>query len=393
MTKPHQFPPALLILLALAACNFNLSQALSQTPSPPIPANELKLHQIQLIGTHNSYHIEPAAGLKTFIRAAGLSLLQSIEYSHRPLKEQLSQLGVRQLELDIFADPHGGLFAKPLGRTLSLASGGDPGHDPNTNGLLEQPGFKVLHAPGFDFATNSPTLEVALQEIQAWSKSSPGHLPVMVLLELKESAPGPSGVQPVAFTPELLRQLHSLIESSVPREQCLIPQDLCEPDDSCVRDAVLAHGWPLLKNIRGRLFFCLDNEGSWTSRWLQAMESVTAPRVFVSVPPEHPQAAWLKRNDPEHQFSEIQSLVQRNFLIRTRADADTLQSRSGETQRRELAFASGAQYISTDFPVADSRFTDYAVRWPKHAIARRNPVAKHSDTPITETTEWLYEPH
>lgn len=392
MTTTPRFPQLLLPLLALAACNFAVSTAFCQTPAAPLPDNLLRLHQIQLIGTHNSYHIEPAQGLKPFIRAAGISLLQSIEYSHRPLTEQLSQLGVRQLELDIYADPHGGLFAKPLGRTLTLASGGDAGPDPNNNGVLEQPGFKILHAPGFDFATNSPTLETALKEIQAWSKSAPNHLPVMVLLELKEYAPGPSGVQPVAFTPELLHQLHTLIESSVPREQCLIPADLLEPGDNCIRDAVLARGWPLLTNVRGRLLFCLDNEGSWTRRWLQAMETVAAPRVFVSVPPEHPQAAWMKCNDPEHQFNEIQSLVRRNFLVRTRADADTRQSRSGETQRREQAFASGAQYISTDFPVADSRYTNYAVRWPKHAIGRRNPVARHSDTPVTETTEWLHEP-
>lgn len=384
-----RFPPIILALLACAACSFMASPAFSQTLAP---ADELRLHQIQLIGTHNSYHIEPAAGLKNLIRAASVSLLQSIEYSHRPLTEQLSQLGVRQLELDIYADPKGGLFAKPLGRTLVLASGGDAGSDPNAAGILEQPGFKVLHAPGFDFATNSPTLENALKEIQTWSRSLPNHFPVMVLLELKEFAPGPSGVQPVAFSPELIRQLHELLEACVPREQCILPQDLCQPGDGCVRDAVLSRGWPRLKDVRGRLFFCLDNEGDWTSRWLQAMESVATPRVFVSVPPEHPQAAWLKRNDPEHQFEEIRNLVRQNFLIRTRADADTRQSRSGETHRREQAFASGAQYISTDFPIADSRYTDYSVTWQKPAVGRRNPVSLPTNITANDANNWLQEP-
>jgi hypothetical protein len=355
--------------------------------------DDLRLHQIQVIGTHNSYHIEPAAGLKPLIRAAGASLLQSIEYTHRPLPEQLSRLTVRQLELDIYADPDGELFARPLGRALALAAGGDPGVDPNATGLLSQPGFKVLHAPGFDYATQVPTLSGAFEQIREWSVANPGHLPVMILLELKEFAPGPSGVQPVKYTAAVLRDLHQLISDTFPREACLIPEDLCEPGDECVRDAVLRRGWPKLSSIRGRVFFCLDNEGGWVERWLEAMRGIERPSVFVSVAPEHPQAAWLKRNDPVGQFAEIQELVQRNFLVRTRADADTRESRSGDTTRRERAFASGAQYISTDFPEADVRFTDYAVCWPAGVAGRRNPVSLSVGVKDgVADSDWLQEP-
>ncbi|MEY3175025.1 MAG: hypothetical protein RLZZ436_2939 [Planctomycetota bacterium] len=361
---------------------------------PVLTADDLRLHQIQVIGTHNSYHIEPAAGLKPFIRAAGSSLLESIEYTHRPLPEQLSRLVVRQLELDIYADPEGGLFAKPLGRALATAAGGEPGPDPNLAGGLAQPGFKVLHAPGFDYATHAPTLSGAFQQIHAWSEANPGHLPVMILLELKEFAPGPSGVEPVKFSPSLLREFHDVITACFPRGACLIPEDLCEPGDDCVRDAVLRRGWPKLEAVRGRVFFCLDNEGDWIARWLEAMQGVEQPRVFLSVSPEHPQAAWLKRNDPVGQFAEIQRLVRQNFLIRTRADADTRESRSGNAARRDRAFASGAQYISTDFPEADSRFTDYAVRWPEGVAGRRNPVALPLAAEVGVSEEnWLREPN
>jgi len=382
-----------MVQLAAVHCCFLFSFLLSLVPAVVI-ADDLRLHQIQVIGTHNSYHIEPAAGLKPFIRTAGAALLQSIEYTHRPLPEQLSRLGVRQLELDIYADPNGGLFARPLGRVLALAAGADPGADPNADGLLSQPGFKVLHAPGFDYATRTPTLSSAFEQIRTWSKANPGHLPVMILLELKEVAPGPSGVQPVKFTAPLLRDLHQLITHTFPQESCLTPQDLCEPGDSCVRDAVLRRGWPKVSTVRGRVFFCLDNEGGWVDRWLEAMDQIEQPRVFVSVSPEHPQAAWFKRNDPVSQFAEIQRLVRQNFLIRTRADADTSESRSGETARRERALASGAQYISTDFPEADSRFTDYAVQWPQGVAGRRNPVSLPVAANNAVTDEnWLREPH
>jgi len=66
--------------------------------------------------------------------------------------------------------------------------------------------------------------------------------------------------------------------------------------------------------------------------------------------------------------------VQQGYMVRTRADADTEQSRSGDTTRRDAAFASGAHFISTDYPVPDPDFTDYQVTMPGGNIARCNPV-------------------
>ena len=43
--------------------------------------------------------------------------------------------------------------------------------------------------------------------------------------------------------------------------------------------------------------------------------------------------------------------------------------------RREQALASGAQYVSTDYPVRDPRFTDYRVALPGGSAARPNPVS------------------
>jgi len=343
--------------------------------------DEIRLHEIQLIGTHNSYHLAPHAQVGSLIGTVSDSLLKSIEYSHRPLPEQLEQLQVRQLELDVYADPEGGLFANPIGRSLVVAAGQDPGPDPNADGSLIQPGFKVLHAPGFDFLTTVTTLRQAFLQVRTWSKSRPDHLPVMILLELKESAPGPTGVKVVRYSPELLQQLNALICEIFPADSRFSPQDLCAAEDTCVRDAVLRCGWPLLRDVRGRVFFCLDNEGPWTERYLQACATPKEAILFVSVSPEHPQAAWLKKNDPEQQFAEIQSLVDRHFLIRTRADADTLQSRGNDGSRREQAMASGAQYISTDFPQPQPGFSTYSVRWSDGQPARYNPRFSPAPSP------------
>ena len=76
-------------------------------------AGDPRLNQIQVIGTHNSYHIAPAPTVLGLIAAGGRRNAEALDYTHRPLAEQFSQLGIRQIELDVFADPKGGLFASP----------------------------------------------------------------------------------------------------------------------------------------------------------------------------------------------------------------------------------------------------------------------------------------
>ena len=79
-------------------------------------------------------------------------------------------------------------------------------------------------------------------------------------------------------------------------------------------------------------------------------------------------------NDPINDFDTIQRLVRDGFLVRTRADADTRQARTGDITQRDKAFSSGAQYISTDYHEPDRRLSDYSVRFPGGQVARSNPV-------------------
>jgi len=94
----------------------------------------------------------------------------------------------------------------------------------------------------------------------------------------------------------------------------------------------------------------------------------------VSVPPSHPAAAWMKDNDAVEDFDRIQRLVKAGFLVRTRADADTVEARTNDTRRRAKALASGAQFISTDYPEANPAFSPYAVRFDEGIVVRINPV-------------------
>jgi hypothetical protein len=113
---------------------------------------------------------------------------------------------------------------------------------------------------------------------------------------------------------------------------------------------VTTDGWPTLGEVRGQV-------------------------LFTSSPRGAPEAGFLKLNDPIGDADEIRQAVADGYVVRTRADADTVQARSGDTSMRDAALASGAQWVSTDYPVDDARFApDYSVSMPGGTPARCNPV-------------------
>ena len=135
-------------------------------------AGEIRLNHIQVIGTHNSYQIVPAPAIFDLVASAGRRRAEGLDYSHRPLTEQLSRLGIREIELDVFADPKGGLYAEPNLCKMVKNRGKDPGPDPAADGKLRKPGFKILHVQDVDFRTHTPTFVDVLKEIRSWSQGA-----------------------------------------------------------------------------------------------------------------------------------------------------------------------------------------------------------------------------
>jgi hypothetical protein len=81
------------------------------------------LNQVRVLGSHNSYHVEPRPALLAALLAFS-PIFSEIEYTHLPLEQQFDEQGIRQIEIDVFADPMGGLYAhrEGLGDT-ALESG------------------------------------------------------------------------------------------------------------------------------------------------------------------------------------------------------------------------------------------------------------------------------
>lgn len=332
----------------------------------------VRMNQIQAIGTHNSYRLAPPRELLSLIAIGSPKEAEALDYAHLPIVDQLNELKIRQLELDLYADPNGGLFANPIGyATLSRDQKETQPH-PNANGALDAPGMKVLHSPGFDYRSTEPTFVAALRSIRQWSQSHRSHIPILILVELKQSAVGPVLVNPVPFDREQLDSVDREIRSVFGEDEFISP-DQIRDQHKHLRDAVAANGWPLLEDVRGQVWFAMDNEGDIRDLYLHDHPSLRGRAMFVSVPPEHSAAAFRKLNDPVGQFREIQRAVHGGLIVRTRADAETRQARSGDTSRRDKAFQSGAQFISTDYPIPDPRWTDYQVNLPGHAEYRVIP--------------------
>ncbi len=333
---------------------------------------DLRLNHMQVVGSHNSYHIQPEEPLFSLIADFLAELAASFEYTHVPLGEQFENQGVRQIELDIFYDPDGGLYESPIG--LQLATG-----DPSvTIPGLDLPGFKVLHVQEIDFETTCRTLIECLLDVKTWSDEHPRHVPIMILIEAKEgSIPDPGLgflVAPDIGSAEL-DLLDGEIRSVFDETQLITPDDV-RGDHATLRDAILEQGWPQLSEARGRVMFGLDNTGSEREQYLEGHESLRDRILFVSSDSGAPEAGFFKINDPISGFDRIQELVGQGFIVRTRADSpEGNQARNDDTMQRDVAIASGAHFVSTDYPVPNPDFSDYQVQMPGGMPVRCNPLS------------------
>jgi len=125
----------------------------------------LRLNEIQIIGSHNSYHAGLAANEMTYLRKVNPKAADALDYRHPSLQVQLDA-GVRQLEIDVFSDFQGGLFANPAAPGIIAKAGfpADPPFDPS--GLMKKPGFKVLHVQDLDYRSNCQPFVACLSVVR-----------------------------------------------------------------------------------------------------------------------------------------------------------------------------------------------------------------------------------
>ncbi|ALN62778.1 hypothetical protein GLA29479_1905 [Lysobacter antibioticus] len=330
----------------------------------------LRLNDLQAIGTHNSYKRAIPPQELAAHRAADAAGADSLDYAHPPLSAQLEQ-GARTLELDVYNDPRGGRYAHPPG---ALRSGyGEAGPwSPAVAAEMAQPGFKVMHLADIDFRSQCMAFVQCLRQIRAWSQSHREHAPILILINAKDGRGGPGAVAPLPFDGAAFDALDGEIRSVFAAAELIVPDEV-RGDAPSLREAVLAGRWPTLAQARGKVLFALDEDARKVALYRGARRSLEGRAMFVNTDEQTSDAAYLTLNDPLGQGERIAKAVAAGYLVRTRADADTREARRNDPRRREAAFASGAHYISTDYPQPDRRFSRYRVVFPRSEIARCNP--------------------
>jgi hypothetical protein len=285
-------------------------------PSHP----RLALNELQLKGSHNSYH-----------RAPRIALSRKWRYSHSPIEVQLASQGVRQLELDV------------------RYTGGE---------------LRVNHLPMVDGRSSCSRFSDCLGRIKKWSRQNPAHLPVFVFIEVKEDL-APSTLD------GKLDSIDFAITRQFTRDMLLMPEDVVG-DAPSLRQAIVERGWPSIDDTRGRIAFVMFGPMRHKRAYAKGRPRLDGRVMFVAERETvAPHASVIFYDDPISMRGEIAAAVKQHFLVRTRADEDLHRS----TRRRDAALASGANFISSDY--VDPRHN--WVELSSSMAARCNPLSASAD--------------
>jgi hypothetical protein len=288
------------------------------------PLDELlTLQHVQVKGTHNSYHLEPA-----------IPFHASHKYSHAPLAVQLGSQGVRAFELDV----HRGIG-----------------------------GFEVYHITVIDSSTTCSTLADCIGDLRGWSEAHPAHLPIVVWIEIKDSTGGlPIGAGD-------LDALDDVIRGALTPEQLFTPDEL-QGGHPSVRAALEAEGWPTLAELRGRFLFVLLNvEDAHAERYTASYTSLAGRAMFARATPAQFSAPWaaIAKLGVDEAEAQAQAHAARLLIATNVCAADDDDSTC--TERLMKAKAAGIHMLKDDFPAPVAQKA-YFLDLPDGNPARCNPV-------------------
>lgn len=332
--------------------------------------DDLPINKIQVIGSHNSYKkaIDPAL-FSVFSKKDSVSASR-IDYEHIPVTAQLEK-GLRNLEIDVYADAKGGKYAHPRG--LDWAAN-QPAYD--TDHEMNEPGFKVFHVQDLDFRSDFLTLKGGLKKLKQWSDAHPDHTPVFITLEPKDNMMKGEGFStPEKFTPEVFDQLDAAILAGLGKDKIITP-DQVRGKYPTLEDAVLHDNWPVLKAARGKFLFVLDAKDEKMELYIKGHPSLKGRVLFANADAGRPEAGMMIINNAKNPL--IPQLIKKGYIIRTRADSDTQEARRNDRSNFDAACASGAQIITTDYYEKSTHFkSDYVISFEGGKYFRLNPFFKN----------------
>ncbi len=372
---------------------------------------QIRLNQIQVLGTHNSYSqgtdprilaaLDAAVGprLDQMVRSMSpkaraewdeyhpnrVSFGEALNYRFPSLTAQLDA-GLRSLELDLNNDPDGGRFLKPAAYEALKDKGPLLPLDQTD---MEKPGFKVFHMVDVDVRSSCNLFTSCLSELKRWSDAHPGHEPIFILIETKSDAypifPGSTTALP--FDAAAFDRMDADIIRILGRDLLVTPDDV-RGNYPTLEAAVRAGNWPTLATARGKFVFlaltALDGEG--LSAYRAGRPNLEGRVAFLRSKPGDSFAAFLLLDNATWHPGEVAQRVREGYLVRARADIDTHEAKVNDLSRAKATLASGAHIVSTDFfQLGNAYGTDYVVRLPGGVAMRCNPVNAPANCALGES--------
>ena len=188
-----------------------------------------------------------------------------------------------------------------------------------------------------------------LRVIKGWSDAHPAHLPLFIQVEPRDTRP-----------PSELEGFFTAVEADILDVfglDHLITPAMVQGNEATLSLGIRMHGWPTLRQSRGKVMFAWDDGSEVRRVYSRDGTDLTGRLMFVDAQPGDPLAAIAVRNDPIVQADAIAAALAAGMLVRTRSDEDGVQPSVNDRTRLEAALASGAHFISTDYPrpVPDGR--------------------------------------
>lgn len=297
----------------------------------------VKINEIAVIGTHNSYQMLPTpqkyAFEKYLMFLSGGKKGTKLNFEMDPYTAQL-EYGVRNLEIDIETVDKDGKVS-----------------------------FVVTHSPISDNTSSAYDFVKGLYEIALWSDNNPNHLPVYLLIEPKGEVPSVNNMKnfSVGYAEKL-----DLIIREVLGDRLLTPKQAMG-DYKSFEEMRMADSWPSLKEAAGKIIVLL-HPCNVTDEYISIDDTLNSQAMFPMLRfdgIDKPYASFILDNDPETAtVNNKKTVIEKNLMVRTRADNYPVFS----DERYRCADDCGSHIITTDYPPRNVRVQEHVYDFDGYMI-------------------------
>lgn len=301
----------------------------------------IKFNEICFLATHNSYQSESTETTKKLYRALnditfGLVAATKADFESETLTNQLN-CGIRSFEIDIEVFDRGGDIS-----------------------------FTCMHAPHIEMTTTCYDFELAMKEIAMWSDNNPEHLPITVIIEPKDSFIPMKDMK--KFSIDYADEFDAILRNSL-GDKLFTPADMLR-NYSSFGEMRAADDWCKVSDMLGKVLILL-HECETTEDYISLEPSIKSQAMFPMLrfkDINRDCTSFVIVNDPNELLRNKDYVIEERIIARTRSDKFT--NITGENL--ELALASPAHIISTDFPPrTDNTAESYVVSFGNRTTVRK----------------------